>query len=180
MADVLFGKVNPSAKLSITLPTKENEVGFKPAEYPGINLQGDYNEKQLIGYRWYTAHKVVPAFAFGHGLSYTSFNYANVSCSNEKVSAVVTNSGKRAGAEVAQLYLEFPAAANTPPLQLKGFVKTRVLQPNESVKINFHIRDRDLSVWDITTHGWMKISGTYKVKVGAASDDIRLTGEFVV
>jgi beta-glucosidase len=70
IADILFGKINPSAKLTITLPTKENEVGFKPAEYPGVNLEADYSEKQLIGYRWYDAYNIKPAFAFGHGKAY--------------------------------------------------------------------------------------------------------------
>lgn len=64
---MLFGVVNPSAKLSITLPNMENEVGFRPNEYPGIDLQADYAEKQLIGYRWYQAYGVKPAYAFGHG-----------------------------------------------------------------------------------------------------------------
>jgi beta-glucosidase len=180
LADVLFGAVNPAAKLSISLPNKENEVGFTPEEYPGISLQADYNEKLLIGYRWYQSFDVKPAFAFGHGLSYTTFAYSSIQCSANKVTVTVRNAGSRVGSEVAQMYLEFPADANTPPLQLRGFHKTEQLESGEETEIVFSLSDKDISVWDVSIHNWRIATGVYKVHVGAASDDIRLQGTFEV
>lgn len=188
VADILFGKVNPAAKLTITLPNEENEVGFKPAEYPGLNLQGTYSEKMLIGYRWYTSYNVKPAFPFGHGLSYTHFNYEFVNASTVTASpnaivniqAKVTNTGSRAGAEVAQLYVTFPDVANTPPVQLKGFVKTSELKPGASQVVSFPLRARDLSVWDDVAHGWKQIKGEFMFAVGSSSADLRTYGTFMV
>jgi beta-glucosidase len=185
LADVLFGKVNPSAKLTLTMPNVENEVGFTPDEYPGNQLVGTYTEKMNIGYRWYNTYNVKPAFAFGHGLSYTKFTYSqlNVTMSSSSregtISAMVTNAGPAAGREVAQLYVTFPESANTPKLQLKGFVKTASLAPKESVRVDFAIKSRDLRVWDdVSTHNWANVHGVFHFGVGAASDDLRLQGKF--
>jgi beta-glucosidase len=157
LADVLFGVVNPSAKLIVTLPNTENEVGFTPEQYPGVNLQANYSEKFLIGYRWYTVNQRIPAYPFGHGLSYTTFAYTKLSASSTQVKITVQNTGSRNGAEVAQMYLEFPAYANTPPLQLKGFVKTPILEPDESYVVIFPLTLRDISVWNIETHEWQVV-----------------------
>jgi beta-glucosidase len=180
LADVLFGAVNPSARLPMTMPNVENEVGFKRSEYPGVKKEAAYSEEMMIDYRWYTEHGIEPAFAFGHGLSYTSFSYSNLAISGRVVTAEVQNVGKMDGREVAQLYLEFPAAANTPPLQLKGFVKTGTLTSEQMETVTFDLRDRDISVWDVASHAWKVTPGTYKVFVGASSKDVRLTGEFTV
>ena len=192
VADILFGSVNPSGRLPLTIPNIENEVGFTRAEYPGIAYKEVYSEEMLIDYRWYNAHGVVPAFAFGHGLSYTSFAYSDLQISSSSigihsvnsvptVTVRVTNSGKRAGAEVAQLYLDFPSSARTPPRQLKGFVKTAVLQPGEAVDVTFLLQPVDISVWDSdVTHDWVVAKGEFSVMVGASSQDIRLTGSFAI
>jgi len=180
LADVVFGSINPSGRMTVTLPNSDNEVGFTPSEYPGIKKEGDYDEGMLIDYRWYTAHGVTPAFPFGHGLSYTTFSYSSLSASAKEVSVTVTNTGSVAGTEVAQLYLGFPTAANTPPLQLKGFAKSKLLQPTESQEMIFKLKDFLLSVWDPSESAFVVTKGTYKVFVGASSSDIRTTTEFVV
>lgn len=206
LADVILGNINPSARISFTLPNSENEMGFTPSQYPGIghkdHKQGNYTEGLFVDYRWYTAHNVKPAFAFGHGLSWTSFSYSDLTIapvtSSEstssrastglklstkvlyQVSVTIKNSGtKHAGSEVGQLYIQFPEAANSPPLALKGFLKTNELKPGESTKLVFDVRDRDLSVWE-PTKGYKIVPGNYKIFVGASSQDLRLHGEIVI
>jgi beta-glucosidase len=181
LADVLFGDVNPTGRLSYTLPNVENEQGFTALQWPGVNAISVYSEKLEFGYRWYDAHKVTPAFAFGHGLSYTTFTYSAMHASASEVSVTVTNSGSVAGAEVAQLYLTFPpATTGEPPLQLKGFMKTRVLAKGASATVTFQLRDRDLSIWDVAAHAWAKQPGAFSASVGASSRDIRLAAHFTV
>merc|ERR1711953_740078 len=109
ITDVLFGDVVPSAKLPLTLPNKENEMQLSKEQWPGVNLKATYSEKLLVGYRWYDAHKVEPAFPFGHGLSYATFEYSNIQIAKGQVSVDIKNTGKVKAAEVAQLYLGFPA-----------------------------------------------------------------------
>ena len=157
LADVLFGAVNPSAKLIVTLPNTENEVGFTPEQYPGVDLQTNYSEKFLIGYRWYTVNQRIPAYPFGHGLSYTTFEYSKLSVSSTQIKVTVQNTGNRDGSEVAQMYLEFPAYANTPPLQLKGFFKTPILEPGQSYVITFPVTTGDISVWNVDIHDWQVV-----------------------
>ena len=107
---LLISDYNPTGRLSVTYPNKENEVGFTKSQYPGINAISVYTEKLEVGYRWYDAHQVEPAFPFGHGLSYTSFEYSDIKASESQVTVTVTNTGKVPGAEIAQLYLAFPKA----------------------------------------------------------------------
>ena len=181
LADVLFGDVNPTGRLSYTLPNIENEQGFTKLQWPGVNTISVYSEKLEFGYRWYDAHKVTPAFPFGHGLSYTKFAYTSIKASSTEVSVTVTNSGSVAGAEVAQLYLTFPAATTgEPPLQLKGFVKTGILAGGAATTVTFKLRERELSIWDVTTHAWSKQPGAFTASVGTSSRDIRLTAQFTV
>lgn len=181
LASVLFGTVNPSARLPFTMPNKENEVGFTPQQFPGVNKVGNYSEKMLIDYRWYTFHGVKPAFAFGHGLSYTTFQYSDLVVTGRDVAVTVTNTGTRVGRDVPQLYLEFPSAALTPPLMLKGFTRTTALEPGQSEILTFSLREQDLSVWDdVETHYWKIVAGTYVVLVGGASDNLPLRGSIDV
>jgi beta-glucosidase len=186
LADVLFGKVNPSSKLSLTMPNMENEVGFSPDAYPGTQLEGNYTEKMLIGYRWYNAYSIKPAFSFGHGLSFTTFGYghANISLSPNTrevtVSCEIINSGKVPGREIAQLYVTFPESAQTPKVQLKGFVKTKLLAPTDSETVKFVIKARDLRVWDAGVHAWKDVVGQFEYFVGASSVDARLHGKFKI
>jgi len=177
-ADVLFGNVNPSGKLPVTLPNVDNEVGFSTAQYPGINNEGSYSELLNVGYRWYAANKVTPKFPFGHGLSYTTFTYSNLKINGRTISADITNSGPVAGAEVPQLYLNFPASAGEPPIQLKGFQKIQ-LSPGAKQTASWVLSDRDLSIWDANAHKWAVQSGNFGVLVGASSQDIRLQGTLV-
>jgi len=205
LADVVLGKIIPSARITFTMPNKENEVEFTRQQYPGTgkpgHKQGNYSEGMLVDYRWYTAHNVQPAFSFGHGLSWTTFKYsdlevlttspASLSLSNSdnlklatkvlyQVTATITNSGNKfSGSEVGQLYIEFPQGANCPPLALKGFAKTQSLKPGESTKVVFSIRDRDLSIWE-PSKGYHIVAGTYKLFVGASSTDLRLKGDISI
>ena len=183
LIDVLFGYVNPSARLPLTLPNVENEFGFSRAQYPGIAKEGFYSEMMNVDYRWYNTHNISPAFAFGHGLSYTSFEYSNIIVSPNEISVTVKNTGKVRGSEVAQLYLTFPKDAEAPPMQLKGFQKTEVLEAGESQVVIFTLSDNDLSIWRVDTEGssgWEVVHGTFETYVGASTDDIRIQSSFAI
>ena len=180
------GGANPSARLPLTLPTKENEMEMTPSQWPGVESAGDptpvstYSEGLEIGYRWYDAHGVAPAYAFGHGLSYTTFAYANLTVDAAAASASFTlrNTGKLAGAEVAQLYLAFPASAGEPPHQLKGFEKVS-LKAGAKQTVTFALDDRATSTWDVSAHAWAEVRGEFGVAVGASSrDGSALKGSF--
>lgn len=176
LTDVLFGDVNPSAKLPITMPKIENEMQFAPTMWPGIKNTSAprvsvYSERLNVGYRWYHTHGVAPAYAFGHGLSYTTFSITNLTVSALTVSFEVSNAASGVvGSCVAQLYLTFPKSAEEPPKQLKRFWKAE-LKPAEKVTVEFALEDRDLSIWDVKSTSWSKISGTFGVAVGQSSDD---------
>jgi len=173
IADVIFGAVNPGGKLPVTFPNVENEVGFKPDEYPGVNLQEYYREQLNVGYRWYATHGVKPRYAFGYGLSYTNFSLSNLVISGRSVTVNLQNTGKVAGSEVVQLYLAFPAAAGEPPIQLKGFQKVN-LAPGANQMVTFTLSDKSLSIWDVGSHSWKMQTGTFTVYVGTSSQDLPL------
>ena len=186
LAQVLFGDVNPSAKLPVTIPVSSNQVPTSTtAQWPGTNLHASYSEGLEIGYRWYDANNVTPLFPFGFGLSYTTFGYSNLTVSAVSPSGQVqigfdlTNTGPFMGAEVPQLYLGFPAAAGEPPKLLKGFQKIS-LSPGQTQHVTFNLDWEDLANWDATAHGWIVTPGSFQVMVGASSRDIRLTGAFTV
>ncbi len=123
----------------------------------------------------------MPAFPFGHGLSYTTFSYANLNFTDGVLagSVDVTNTGSVAGAEVAQLYVTFPSESAEPPRQLKGFGKTPVVAPGESFTVSFELSDRDLSIWDVGVHDWSRQYGSFRIDVGASWGDIRLSAKIV-
>lgn len=182
IADVIFGAVNPSAKLPITLPNRENETNFTPAQWPGgpdpaTPTHALYSEKLLVGYRYYDHHNIsfTTGFPFGHGLSFTTFKYTALQASSTSVSFTLENTGSVAGAEVAQLYLGFPAAAGEPPKQLKGFKKV-MLNPNERKTVTLPLSPRDTSIWSTSAKGWAQVDGEFRVYVGSSSRDIRLEG----
>ena len=186
IADVLFGKVNPSGKLPLTFPASSKEVAFTPQQWPGwpdpeSPTFADYSEGLLVGYRYYDAHGLEPAFAFGHGLSYSTFRYSDleIDAGALTVRFRLTNQSPRAGAEVAQLYLTFPRSAGEPPRVLKRFEKM-ALPPHGSAIVAFDALDpkRDLAIWDEGKHAWASVAGTFGVHVGASSRDVRLTGQF--
>ena len=136
----------------------------------------NYTEGLQVGYRWYYAHSVEPAFPFGHGLAYSSFHYSALTASASLVAFTVENNGTRPAAEVAQLYLTYPASAGEPPRQLKAFAKTRVLGPGESTTVSFALAPRDFSIWSVAEHTWSVVGGRFAVVVGGSSRDSRLSG----
>lgn len=186
LAQVLFGDVNPSAKLPVTIPVSSNQVPTSTtAQWPGVNGHAAYSEGLQIGYRWYDANNVTPLFPFGFGLSYTTFGYSNLTVSAVSPSGQVqigfdlTNTGNLTGAEVPQLYLGFPSAAGEPPGLLKGFQKI-TLSPGQTQRVIFNLNWEDLANWDATARGWIVTPGSFQVMVGASSRDIRLTGAFTI
>jgi beta-glucosidase len=175
IAPILFGDVNPSGHLAQTFPNNDNELP-KPSGAANV----PYTEGLLVGYRWYDANSVTPLFCFGHGLSYTTFGYSGLSVTpgpgnTATVSFTVTNTGSRAGREVAQVYVGLPAAAGEPPKQLKGYQK--VFVPfGGSAPVTIALDSRSFSYWN-TASGWTVIPGTYHISVGSSSCDIRLQGD---
>lgn len=179
IAELLFGDSNPSGRLPITFPNVDNEVGFTQSQYPGVSLSSTYSEQLEVGYRWYAVHQVTPAFAFGHGLSYTHFKYSDLIVNTDRTMTFdLQNDGGADGAEVPQLYLKFPDNVKEPPKQLKEFTKV-FLQVGAQVTVTFKLTSRDLSIWDTDTHAWKEVSGSFGIMIGASSEDIRLTGAFV-
>ena len=183
IADVLFGKVAPSAKLPITLPASEHELSrFAPVR-PRHGEAANYSEGLLIGYRYYDALGLEPAYPFGHGLTYTQFHYRSLSIDpvHRAVAFTLVNIGGHDGAEVAQLYVSFPAGAGEPPLVLRRF-KRVALAHGQSARVVFTPLDTrtELGVWSEARHRWVNVKGTFGVHIGASSRDIRLTGRLRV
>lgn len=179
VADVLLGKVNPSGRLAETLPLRIEDT---PAylNFPGEHGQVRYGEGVFVGYRGYDAVGREVSYPFGHGLSYTTFAYADLTVTVEddlgvNLNCRVTNTGERAGQEVVQLYVGDPVAqVRRPVRELKGFAKV-ALAPGESIDVNFTLTARDLSYWS-TQHGrWVVEGGAFEFAVGASSRDLRLT-----
>ena len=189
LAAVLFGQVDPSGHLPVTFPTDLSQVpASTPAQFPGVNGQVQYSEGIDVGYRYYDAKNETPLFPFGYGLSYTKFSFSHlvvtpqdVRSDQVTVSATVTNTGKVAGSEVAQVYLGDPAVAGEPPRQLKGFQKV-TLQPGQSTTVRFHLNSHDLSYWNDAANGWVVPVGRFSVDVGDSSAlaNLPLQGSFTV
>jgi beta-glucosidase len=193
LAAVLFGHVDPGGHLPVTFPAGLSQVPAPaPSEFPGTNGRVRYREGVNVGYRYYDATSETPLFPFGYGLSYTSFAFSDLNVTPQQikngtsgplvtVSARVTNTGRVAGSEVAQLYLGDPAAAGEPPRQLKGFQKV-TLGPGESATVHFTLGGHDLSYWDDAANRWVIADGRYQVYVGDASAlaDLPLQGGFTV
>lgn len=186
IADVLFGDVNPSGKLPITMPNKENEMEMSTEQWPGLPdptnpMYAMYSEQLLVGYRYYEAKQIpfTTGFPFGHGLSYTTFKYTNLKIKKGfplyQVSFDLENTGKVAGSEVTQLYLGFPAIVNEPPIQLKGFTKVTLDQGGRKT-VTIELTEREMSIWDVVDHRFKAASGVFTVSVGASSRDLRLKG----
>ncbi|GLY43678.1 glycosyl hydrolase [Amycolatopsis sp. NBRC 101858] len=178
VAGVLFGDVNPSAKLPITFPAADADTPANTAaQFPGVNGVAEYSEGLQVGYRWFDAQGRTPLFPFGYGLSYTTFAFSGLSVHNTGHGATATftvrNTGKRAGAEVAQLYLGFPPAAGEPPRQLKGFSRVE-LAPGQARRVTIDLDARDFSVWDTGSHAWQPVKGGFTVQVGDSSRSLPL------
>ena len=189
IAAVLFGQANPSGKLPITFPASSTAVpASTPAQYPGVNGTATYSEGLRVGYRYDDAAGITPLFPFGYGLSYTSFAFSHLVVAGPgappgtvRVDAQVTNTGPRAGTEVAQLYIGDPAAAQEPPRLLRGFQRV-TLQPGQSTVVHFSLPASALAYWDTGTQGWATAPGTYQVYVGDSSalPGLPLRGEFAL
>lgn len=195
LADVIFGRVNPSGKLPMTFPVRLDDVAAHAVgEYPGTKRADSdivdirYNEGVLVGYRWFDTKKIRPLFAFGHGLSYTTFGYGKLSADASKIgpdgaltlSVDVTNTGSRAGAETVQLYIsDTKASVKRPAKELKNFAKI-YLEPGQTKTVTFTVRPSDLAFFDAGAHAWKAEPGEFRAHVGAASDDIRSSLRFVL
>ncbi|PWU06544.1 MAG: glycosyl hydrolase [Verrucomicrobia bacterium] len=179
LAATLFGDANPSGKLPVTLPKKfEDSPGAK--NYPGENLVVHYDEGIYVGYRYFDTKNVEPQFPFGFGLSYTTFEYSDLKVtrgtnkSPGEVSVTIRNTGKREGAEVAQLYVhDGHSKIDRPAHELKGFRRVE-LKPGESQTIEFDLDHSAFEYWNPATKQWTLDPGTFEIQVGASSRDIRL------
>lgn len=182
VADVIFGAVNPSGKLAETFPKRLQDT---PAylNFPGEAGESIYGERIFVGYRYYDTVQIEPLFPFGHGLSYTTFDYSDIKVSAKRipdsetltVTANITNTGKMAGKEIVQLYVSDPQSSLQRPLkELKGFTKV-ALEAGESKQVRFALAARDFSFYDPRQSSWIAESGEFVIGIGASSADIRLS-----
>jgi beta-glucosidase len=190
LASVLFGQTDPGGHLPVTFPSSLSQVpASTTAEFPGNGTDVLYSEGVDVGYRWYDARGTTPLFPFGFGLSYTKFAFSGLSMSSSvvngtqdvRVSATVTNVGRRAGSDVAQLYLTDPSASGEPPRQLEGFRRVS-LAPGASARVSFVLTPAQESWWSDSANGWTQTAGAYHVFVGDSSAlaGLPLQGSFVM
>ncbi|GAA5031424.1 glycoside hydrolase family 3 C-terminal domain-containing protein [Microbacterium fluvii] len=176
-ADVLFGVVNPSGKLTETIPVRLSDT---PAflDFPGEFSHVRYGEGLFVGYRWYDARGLEVAFPFGYGLSYTTFAYADAAATvtadgDVEVRVAITNTGAVAGREVVQAYAALPGGTvQRPQRELKSFAVVE-LQPGETREAVLTVRRADLAYWDVRVDRWVVEGGRYLIEVGASSRDLR-------
>jgi beta-glucosidase len=186
LAEILFGAVNPSGHLPATFERswKQNPTHDSYYPTPGT-LEVPYKEGVFVGYRGYDKNGVTPLFPFGHGLSYTTFMYANLVVTADSTSTTtdprysvsfdVSNTGNRAGAAVAQVYVsDGHSAVPRPAKELKGFAKV-TLQPGETRRVTVPLDLRSLAYYDVTAKGWRAEAGTFTVRVGGSAADLPLT-----
>jgi beta-glucosidase len=191
IAEVLTGAVNPSGKLSITFPRSTADLpepnifgsnltptpaapGERGPVYPAFDAP--YTEGLMVGYKWFDAKKKEPLFAFGHGLSYTTYRYSDAKAKQDgeiQVSFKVKNSGQRAGAEVSEVYLAMPASTNEPPKRLVGWSRTE-LRPGEEKTVTVSIDPHYCAIFNEQQHSWEIISGDYQLLIGGSSDELPL------
>ena len=176
--EILTGLVNPSGKLPTTFPKRIEDTPAYSC-YPGENLQMSYDEKLLIGYKWYDRKKIEPLFHFGHGLSYTNFEYSNLRISNSDknnftCSFDIENVGDVSGFEISQCYISFMDCDEDEPIKkLQGFDKTYI-NSGEIKKIEICLDSKSFSTWDIKNHQWEIKKGVFNILIGSSSNDIKL------
>jgi len=183
LAEILFGDFSPSGKLPLTFPESEGQL--YPLGWDAASIVYGYDHD----YRYFDRQGLTPAFCFGHGLSYTTFEYSGLRLDGSRVpagadrvvvQADVTNSGAAAGAEVVQLYIGYPDSRVRRPLrELKGFARIE-LEPGQTRSVAIEVSPRDLAYYDADTGGWVIERMRYEVFVGASSRDIRLSGAFQI
>lgn len=178
LAEILFGDVNPSGHLPATFEKRWEDNPVHDSYYPDSGSNRiNYKEGVFVGYRGYEAKNVAPRFPFGYGLSYTTFKYSNLSTSPTAVSFDVTNTGKRAGAAVPQVYVhEARSAVSRPPKELKGFAKV-VLAPGETRHVSVPLDLRSFAYYDVPHAQWRADAGTYDILVGSSSANAELRGQ---
>ncbi len=180
LANILFGQANPSGKLPMSFPKKLEDVpAHVLGQYPGDSVNVYYNDDIYVGYRYYDTYKVDPLFAFGHGLSYTSFQYSNAKITKgtgkATVSFSIKNTGKRAGAEVAQVYVkQEKTVLPRPEKELKGFEKV-FLKPGEQKTVTIALNADAFKYYDDVQHKWRADAGVFQILIGGGSNNIRLT-----
>jgi beta-glucosidase len=192
VANILFGEVNPGAKLPMTFPRSETDLPHPQEVIPPPSALGEaavmatgeakptfevhYDEGLKVGYKWYDAEKKPVLFPFGFGLSYTSYSYSNlrIKPGNQTiVSFTLKNSGSRPGAEIAQVYAALPAEAGEPPKRLVGWSKVK-LQAGESKEVTVNIDAAYLSIFDEASDSWKMMPGVYAFMAGGSSQDLPL------
>lgn len=191
LADVISGEVNPSGKLPVTFAKRQADYPcfqFGEEGYPGIDDQVYYKEGIYVGYRWFNTKKVAPLFPFGFGLSYTTFKYGKATLSAKEMTADgtltltvdVTNTGKRDGKEVVQLYIgDVKSSVDRPLKELKNFDKVS-LKAGETKTITFTITADDLKYYSEQTHDWVAEPGKFKAYVCASETDVRSVVDFTL
>lgn len=185
LANIIFGKTNPSGKLPVSFANSHTDY---PAHFngvmPGSSLELDYHEGIYVGYRYFDSKKIEPVFPFGHGLSYTTFNYENLKLEKENdkvvVSLLLENTGKMTGAEVVQVYVsDMESTIERPEKELKQFTKV-FLQAGESKKVEFVLPAHAFKYFNEQTKAWVLKPGTFKIQVGSSSRDIQLKTEIIL
>ncbi|EMD34486.1 glycoside hydrolase family 3 protein [Gelatoporia subvermispora B] len=189
LADVIYGNINPSGRLPLTLPIREEDT---PAylNTHSENGQIHYREDLFVGYKWYQARGIKPLFPFGFGLSYTTFELSNLTISapygdgpsfGVDVTVTVQNTGRIIGSEIVQLYITLPdVQATTPKLQLRGFAKARDIKPGQGTTVTIKLDKYAVSFWDAPQTSWSAKAGVYGVHIGRSSADIVLDGSFAL
>ncbi|HAD11535.1 MAG TPA: glycosyl hydrolase, partial [Saprospirales bacterium] len=190
IADVLTGKVNPSGKLATTFPVDYPQVpnsGGFPGSPANMPVEIRYEDGIYVGYRYFDAFDVKPAFPFGFGLSYTNFTYGTPVLNSGKFSGKlictldITNTGQTAGKDVVQLYVSAPQSSLEKPVkELRAFAKTSLLAPGETQTVKFMIQPSDLASFHPNSNTWLVEKGTYHLLIGASSRDIRQKVDFIV
>jgi beta-glucosidase len=194
IANILFGDVNPSAKLPLTFAKSEADLPHPklteqppPASdkdmvemFPGFKdntrkFDVAYDEGLLVGYKWYDAKSKTPLFPFGFGLSYTTYEYSNLKASKDSVTFQVKNTGARAGAEIAEVYATLPAASGEQFNRLVAWEKVR-LAPGESKSVTLRLDPFYLSIFNAEKDAWELVPGEYIIQAGASSRDLSLRG----
>ena len=193
VANILFGDVNPSAKLPLTFPLSVADLPHTQVVQPPPNAKPieagfhtvltkptfdvHYDEGLKVGYKWYDAEKKPVLFPFGYGLSYTTYTYSDLKVTPGKdttVTFTVKNTGSRAGSEIAQVYAAFPAEAGEPPKRLVGWSKVQ-LNPGESKQVTVPVPPLCLSIYDVASSSWKLLPGSYTFMAGGSSQDLPLT-----
>jgi beta-glucosidase len=185
-ADLLVGAAVPGGKLPVTFPAREADAptATSPLRYPGVNGQEYYSEGIFVGYRWYDQQRIAPLYPFGYGLSYTSFGYRHLRVlpghHGARVRFTVTNTGRRSGTEVAQVYVgRLPVGLPTPVKQLAGVARV-TLGPGERRTVTVSLDRLSLSYWDSQADRWVTPAGRVAVLVGSSSRNIQLRGTLTI